>query len=153
MSKVCIHATAVGLNGTAVLIRGPSGSGKSSLALQVLETVGSGLSDQSIAAVLVSDDQTELSKREGRIYASPPAALAGLIEVRGQGILNVDYRSDLAVVLVVDLRAATSIERLPEVQDLRTEILGVGIACIAIDPGHFSAASRLRVAWARCEKP
>lgn len=153
MSTVCIHATAVGLNGTAVLIRGPSGSGKSSLALHVLETVGTGLSDQSIAAVLVSDDQTELSKRGGRIYASPPAALAGLIEVRGQGILNVDYRSDLAVVLVVDLRPATSIERLPEVQDLRTEILGVEIACVAIDPGHFSAVSRLRVAWARCEKP
>lgn len=152
MNQICLHATTIGLNGTAVLIRGPSGSGKSSLALQLLETSGTGLTEQPITATLVSDDQTELKKREGCIYASPPAALAGLIEVRGQGILTSAYLSDLPVVLVVDLKPASEIERLPENSEMIVEILGVAIKSVAIDPTHMSAPSRLRVAWAQAQK-
>jgi HPr kinase/phosphorylase len=152
MSTVCLHATTIALNETAVLIRGASGSGKSSLALQILETAGTGLRDHVLAASLVADDQTELVLRSGQLFASPPKALEGLIEVRGQGILKVAFLRELPLVLVVDLKPAASIERLPDERDLWTEILGVALPRVAIDPAHFSAVTRLRVAWALCKK-
>ncbi len=152
MNRLCIHATCVSLNGTAVLIRGPSGSGKSSLALQLLESAGTGLTADVIKVELVSDDQTELLVRDGRLLASPPHAIAGLLEVRGQDILRLPHLIDVPVVLVVDLKSASRIERLPEVSELMTDILGVKVANVAIDPTHASAAARLRVAWAAAEK-
>lgn len=153
MNRFYLHATCVSLNGTAVLIRGPSGSGKSSLALQVLESAGTGLSGEKIKVALVSDDQTELVLRDGVIFASPPHAIAGLLEVRGQNILRLPFQEHVPVVLVVDLKSASRIERLPEIADLSTEILGIKLASVAIDPEHASAAARLRVAWVQCEKP
>lgn len=152
MNTFSLHATCISLNGTAVLIRGPSGSGKSSLALQILESAGTGLKGETLKAALVSDDQTELLLRDGKLLASPPHHIAGLLEIRGQNILHLDYIRDVEVVLVVDLKSAKRIERLPEASVLRTDIHGVKLACVAIDPVHPSAAARLRVAWARVEK-
>jgi HPr kinase/phosphorylase len=153
MSTLCLHATCISLNGTGVLIRGSSGSGKSSLALQVLESTGTGLTGELIRVDMVSDDQTELVVRNGLIYASPPHAIAGLLEIRGQMISRLAFVRDVPVVLVVDLKSASRIERLPEATDLVTDVLGVSLACVAIDPEHPSAAARLRVAWAGCLKP
>jgi HPr kinase/phosphorylase len=153
MSSLRLHATCISLDGTAVLIRGGSGSGKSSLALQVLESAGTGLTGELIKVDLVSDDQTELVVRNGLIYASPPHAIAGLLEIRGQMISRLAFVRDVPVVLVVDLKSASRIERLPEASDMVTDILGVTVACVAIDPEHPSAAARLRVAWAGCKKP
>jgi HPr kinase/phosphorylase len=153
MSTLCLHATCISLNGTGVLIRGGSGSGKSSLALQLLETAGTGLTGEVIKVDLVSDDQTELVVQNGKVYASPPHAIAGLLEIRGQMITRLDFVRDVHVVLVVDLKSANRIERLPEASDMVAEILGVPLACVAIDAEHPSAAARLRVAWAGCKKP
>jgi HPr kinase/phosphorylase len=152
MSGLRLHATCISLNGTAVLIRGPSGSGKSSLALQILESAGTGLAGETLEVDLVSDDQTELALEGGRLIASPPHSIAGLLEIRGQNILRLDFVKDVEVVLVVDLKAAERIERLPEASALVTDILGVKLACVAIDPSHPSAAARLRVAWAQAQK-
>jgi HPr kinase/phosphorylase len=147
-----LHATSISLNGSAVLIRGASGAGKSSLALQLLETQGTGLGGDAIAVALIADDQTQLMVRQGHVFASPPPTLAGLLEVRGQGILKLPFATDVPLALVVDLKPAAAIERLPDRCDLTTEILGIAVPCVAIDPLQPSAAARLRVAWARLKK-
>lgn len=152
MSSIFLHATCISLNGTGVLIRGGSGSGKSGLALQLLESAGTGLTGEVITVELVSDDQTELVVQNGRIYASPPHAIAGLLEIRGQTISRLGFVRNVPVVLVVDLKSANRIERLPDVSDMMTNLLGITLACVAIDPEHPSAAARLRVAWATAEK-
>jgi HPr kinase/phosphorylase len=153
LNRLCVHGTSVSLNGRGILLRGKSGVGKSSLALQLLETTGTGLAVDPITAVLISDDQTELRLRDGFIFASPPKALAGLLEVRGQELLQVPFVQDVPLVLVVDLKPAHSIERLPEAEACSTLLLGLPVALVAIDPMHPSAAARLRVAFARCQKP
>ena len=76
MTAVLIHATTVQLGAHGVLIIGPSGSGKSDLALRL---IGEG-------ALLVSDDQTRLTLKDGRLIATAPATIAGRIEARGIGI-------------------------------------------------------------------
>jgi HPr kinase/phosphorylase len=151
-SKICVHATTISLNGGGVMIRGASGAGKSSLALAVLETLGTGLSAQMIKASLVSDDQTELALLNGVVYASAPVPLEGLLEIRGQGLLTVDFLRNIPLCLVVELKPVVEIERMPHPDAMVTEILGVTLPCTAIDPGGPAAASRLRVAWARAQK-
>lgn len=144
-----LHATTLSLNGTAVMIRGASGSGKSDLTLQLLETTGTGLTGQTITTLLVADDQTALRREGETILASSPETIAGLLEVRGHDVLEVEAVQNVPLVLVVDLRPAAQIERLPQPEDMFTQILGLPIPNILIDPSKPSAASRLRVAWAR----
>ena len=88
-----LHASAVALAGRAVLVLGPSGSGKSALALELM-ALGCGL---------VSDDRTELTLLDGHLVASAPAALRGRIEARGVGILAADPVPPAVVILAVDL--------------------------------------------------
>jgi HPr kinase/phosphorylase len=152
VTRLCIHATSISLNGTGVVIRGPSGAGKSSLALQLLETVGTGLTNDSITAALIADDQTELLLRDGKLFASPPPTIKGRLEVRGVGIVNCPSVENIPVVLVVDVKPSETIERMPEPQQLLTSILGVELPCFAIDADHPSAASRLRLIWALSQK-
>jgi HPr kinase/phosphorylase len=104
-----VHASAVLTGARAVLIRGPSAAGKSRLALALLQSAQSGLLP---FARLVGDDRLHLEAHHERLIARPPAALAGLIEVRGLGIRRVPYEPAAAVGMVVDL-AATDTERLP----------------------------------------
>jgi HPr kinase/phosphorylase len=104
-----VHASAVLTGARAVLIRGPSAAGKSRLALALLQSAQSGLLP---FARLVGDDRLHLEAHHERLIARPPAALAGLIEVRGLGIRRVPYEPAATVGMVVDL-AATDTERLP----------------------------------------
>jgi len=118
-----VHASAVLLGAKAVLIRGPSGSGKSKLAFDLI------LAAETKAlpfARLVSDDRTFLEARNGVLLARPPAELAGLLEVRGLGIRRLPYEPVAAVGLVVDLSAKGS--RLPAPQERATTIQGVTLA-------------------------
>lgn len=149
MTAICVHATSISLNGTGVLIRGPSGVGKSSLALQILETTGNGLTAEIIGVDLISDDQTELVLRNGQVFASPPHNIAGLLEIRGQDLLRISHVQDIPLVLVVDLKSAHRIERLPDASQSMTDVLGLKLPLVEIDALHPSAASRLRVAWSR----
>lgn len=108
-----LHGSAVAFASRGVLILGASGSGKSTLALSLL---GRG-------AALVADDRVVLDRRGGALVASAPAALAGMLEVRGLGILRFPSVSEAVVTLVVDLdRPAAA--RMPQ---------PVTIACLGVE--------------------
>lgn len=121
-----IHATAVLVGARAVLIRGPSGSGKSRLALDLIAAAAAG---RLRFARLVGDDRVHLEKSGGRLLVRPAATLAGMIEQRGTGIRHVPYEPCAVVGLVVDL-AAKDAERLPE--QGRIELEGVTLARLAV---------------------
>ena len=124
-----LHATAVAIAGRAVLLTGASGAGKSDLALRLIDR----------GAVLIADDQVELTNDGFRLLASAPATIAGLVEVRGVGIVPVAHTGSVQVALVVDLEAIP--ERLPEAGS-RT-ILHHRIPLIALDPHAASAAIKV----------
>lgn len=127
-----IHASCVACAGRAVLIRGPSGSGKSELALRLIDE----------GAILVSDDQVRLERRERELLASPPAAIAGLIEVRGIGLVRLPWLECVPVALVVDLVAGVG-ERLPEPREERID--GIDLPLIDIPAASPSAGARVRL--------
>lgn len=139
-----VHATCVALRlgrtWRGVLLRGPSGAGKSDLALRLVDE----------GARLVADDRTVLAVRGGRLSASAPATIAGLLEVRGQGIValpasRVATRAEVA--LLVDLAAPGRIDRMP--QPARETVMGVTLPVLALAPFEASAAAKLRLALAR----
>jgi serine kinase of HPr protein (carbohydrate metabolism regulator) len=131
-----IHATSVAIDGHGVLITGRSGTGKSDLALRLIDR----------GAVLVSDDQTLLRVRDGVLYAYAPAAIRGRIEVRGIGILEMAQVEDVACRLAVAIEAVP--ERLPPDGRLRT-IAGVALPEIGIAALEASAAIKVELALAR----
>jgi HPr kinase/phosphorylase len=121
-----VHASAVLAGARAVLIRGPAGSGKSRLALALIEAAQSGLLP---FARLVGDDRVHLEPCHGRLLVRPAPALAGLIEVRGLGIRRLAHEARAVVGLVVDL-AAEDAERLPAGSDAM--IAGIAVPRLAI---------------------
>lgn len=133
-----IHATAValpiGADWVGVLLRGPSGSGKSDLALRLIDG----------GARLVADDQTEVTLKGGAPVLRPPARLAGHIEVRGLGIVPVPSLDSAPLVLVADLVAPHEVERLPALQS--TLLAGQPVPSIRIAPFEASAPAKLRLA-------
>lgn len=122
-----VHASAVVVGARAVLIRGPSGAGKSRLAWELIEAARGGLT----FARLVGDDRVHLQAAGGRLLVRPAEALAGLIELRGLGILRRQHEPCAVVGLVVDLAAADA-ERLPE-RD-HTVVEGITIPRLAVAP-------------------
>lgn len=127
-----VHATAVAIDGRAVLLRGPSGSGKSDLGLRLIDA----------GACLVSDDQCELRRSGDRVLVRAPATILGLIELRGIGIVRLPPLSDVPLALIADLVAPDRVERLPEPR--REPILGLGVPVVAIAPFEASAVAKLR---------
>jgi len=125
-----IHASAVLVGARAALIRGPSGSGKSGLALALLDAARSG---RLAFARLVADDRAHLEARHGRLLVRPAPALAGLLEVRGLGLVRLPYEAVAAVALVVDL--AADAERLPAAGAHMTVLEGIEIARLAVAAG------------------
>jgi HPr kinase/phosphorylase len=126
-----IHASAVLVGDQAVLIRGPSGSGKSRLAFDLLLA---GRAGQIAAATLVGDDRVHLRPQEGKLIVCPAPALAGLIEIRGLGIRRCTFVPEAPVGFVVDLDAADA-ERLPPPQAMETQIKGIKIPRIPVEKG------------------
>lgn len=129
-----VHATSIDINGDGVLLRGPSASGKSDLALRLIDA----------GARLVADDRTVLTLDNGRVFASAPDALAGLIEVRGIGILSIEAIEKSPLTLAVDLVSPEKVERLPEPSV--TDILGVDIRLLRLAPFEASAPAKVRAA-------
>jgi serine kinase of HPr protein (carbohydrate metabolism regulator) len=115
----------------AVLIRGPSGSGKSRLALALLEAARAGLLP---FARLVGDDRVHLCAVAGRLLVRPAAALAGLIEIRGIGIMRVAHEPCAVVGAVVDLGG--SAERLPQAGQRQAMVEGITIPRLGVAAGE-----------------
>jgi serine kinase of HPr protein (carbohydrate metabolism regulator) len=119
-----------------VLITGPSGSGKSDLALRLLDR----------GFTLVSDDRTIVKGDSGRLIASAPPNIAGKLEIRGIGIVDVERAEDTPVALVVEL--TSDMQRLPDDSRERL-ILGVKVPLVTIDAMTASAPSKVALALDR----
>ena len=119
-----IHASCAARDGQGVLLIGAPGSGKSDLLLRLLE----------LGFTLVADDRVEVVDGE----ASPPAALAGLLEVRGLGIMRLPFAAPVRLQLAVELARG---DRLPV--PARHPL---GVPLVAIDPNAASAPVRVRLA-------
>lgn len=140
-----LHATAIALGDRAAAIRGPSGSGKSDLALRCLAQAPTALVAD--AARLIADDYTELYEDGGTIRARAPEAIAGLLEVRGLGIIELETQASARLALVVDLAGQGEIERLPDAST--TDIAGHAVPLLRLDAAAPSAAIKLLVALSR----
>ena len=136
LSSETVHASAVAMDGRAVLISGPSGSGKSDLALRLLDR----------GFTLVSDDQTLVRRDGDRLIATAPANIAGKIEIRGIGIVEMETVSDVPVALLVDL--TSEIQRLPD-ENRERPVLGVPLPLVTVDAMTASAASKVALALDR----
>jgi HPr kinase/phosphorylase len=129
----CLHASAVALQGRAVLILGESGAGKSDLALRLIER----------GAALVADDQVVLEAREGVLFAAPPPRLAGLIEARGIGIMQLAYQPHVPVAFAVRLVARAQVERMPEPAFF--DCLGIRLPLHLLHAFDDSTVSKIRL--------
>jgi serine kinase of HPr protein (carbohydrate metabolism regulator) len=136
LSAETVHASAIATDGRAVLIMGPSGSGKSDLALRLLDR----------GFTLVSDDQTIVRKDGDRLLASAPPNIAGKLEVRGIGIVDMETVGDVPIALLVEL--TSDIQRLPD-DNRERPILGVPLPLITIDAMAASAPSKVALALDR----
>lgn len=148
VSATLVHGTAVALEGIgAALFVGPSGSGKSDLALRCIvqpwQTRG-GL----FAARLVADDQVQLARAGDRLSVRAPPAIAGRLEVRGLGIVAVPFVAEAPLVLVVELVAAGQIERLPDPPP-RWQHAGIALPLLRLAPFEASAPHKVIVALQR----
>ena len=131
-----IHASCVAIGGRAVLLAGLSGSGKSDLALRLIDR----------GAALVSDDYTELRRRaDGRLLARAPATIAGKMEIRGVGLVEMAAAADVPVCLYADLERAP--ERLPEAETIR--LAGEDVPRVALAALEPSAPLKLERALVR----
>lgn len=136
LSAETVHASTVATEGRAVVIMGPSGSGKSDLALRLLDR----------GFTLVSDDQTVIRKDGERLVASAPPNIAGKLEIRGIGIVDMETLNNVPVALLVEL--TSEIQRLPD-ENRERPLLGVRLPLISIDAMTASAPSKVALALDR----
>ncbi len=131
---VQVHATCVSLDGMGLLIRGPSGIGKSDLALRLIDT----------GARLVADDRVDLMISNNDVIARAPETLAGLLEVRGLGVLRFPFFDATIIHLVVDLANPKDVARLPERSI--TDLVGMDRPAVTLNPFEASAVTKVRLA-------
>lgn len=129
-----VYGTCIAFDGRAVLLRGPTGSGKSDLALRVVEAGGR----------LVSDDQTILTREHDSLIATCPDSISGQIEVRGIGIVPVATVRRSPLALVMDLVPGEQIDRFPELR--RCRYLEIDVPLLNIAPFEVSAVAKIRLA-------
>jgi HPr kinase/phosphorylase len=138
---VLVHGTCIAFDGHGILLRGAAGSGKSDLALRAIDH----------GAQLVADDQVVLARLGGGVFASAPASLHGLIEIRGLGIMRIDAAMEARIALVADMTEPHAIERLPDRR--RCDLDGVSIPWLALAPFEASAPVKLRFALMAALEP
>jgi serine kinase of HPr protein (carbohydrate metabolism regulator) len=139
MTQTRLHATSVAIGGRAVLMMGPSGSGKSDLALRLIDR----------GADLISDDYTVLEARDGTLFATAPDTIAGKIEVRGIGIVEMPRVRNIAAALVVCLDGV--VERMP-LRPKAITVAGVDLPEITLNAFEESAAIKVELALHRATK-
>jgi len=140
LSSETLHASCIAFNGQAVLIAGRSGSGKSDLALRMIDR----------GATLISDDYTILRRVQGTLLASAPLNLKGKLEVRGLGILAFESVVDLPVALFVNLDR--QVERMPEAPE-SVSIAGIVVPSVALNGLEASAPVKLEIALSLLGSP
>ena len=140
-----IYGTCIALGPVAALLKGPSGSGKSDLALRFLFGTPSHLD-----AVLVSDDQVLIERVGDHLIARPPAIIAGKLEVRGIGIVALPFRAEAELRLIIRLCDPADVPRLPELGEDKAELCGIPLPVLALAPFEGSAPLKLRLALERC---
>ena len=129
-SSETLHASTVAIGGKAVLITGLSGSGKSDLALRLIDR----------GAVLVSDDYTIVSRAGDELSACAPSTIKGKLEVRGVGLLAMPVEDHVPIAMIIDL--VTPVTRLPEAWEMRV-ILGVALPVVPLAGFETSAAIKV----------
>lgn len=134
--RASIHANALLFGETGVLIRGPSGSGKSALTLDLI-ALATLLGD---FASLIADDQVLLERRNGRLLARPHPRIAGMIEARGMGVLDRQFEPCGVIHALVDLTTATMLERVPEEASKTTALLDVSLPTARVAGENTHAA-------------
>ena len=127
------QASVVVIGGRALAIEGPPGSGKSSLALALIDR----------GAQLIGDDGVTLTRHDTAIIASPPPNIAGLIEVHGVGLITLPIAPSAPLALVLTL--AADADRLPQSAPQR-DFLGVAVPCLPFAPGTIAPAMRAEIA-------
>jgi HPr kinase/phosphorylase len=140
-----VHGTALALDGKAVLIRGASGSGKSDLALRCIAAP----SPMDLPCIqILSDDQVWLTRDGHGIEATPPPAIAGKLEVRGLGIVELPFCASARLTLVIDLVPPDCVPRFP-LGEPSTDLLGALIPLLRLTPFEASAPLKVILALAR----
>lgn len=140
LSFETIHASAVAILGRAVLLYGRSGSGKSDLALRLIDR----------GASLISDDYTVCHARDNALFASAPGSILDRIEVRGLGIVNMPSIQDIPIALLINLES--DVDRFPLDRDVFL-IAGHHVPMVALEPFHASAPIKVELALQLIEKP
>lgn len=130
------HATCIRLDGRGVLLRGPSGSGKSDLAWRLMQPP--------FSAELVADDQTRVVKRKGSLFASCPEPLQGLLEMRGLGLISLPFLVEAPLHLVVELVPRDDVPRMPE--PTFAALCGLELPSIALHAFDLTAPDKVRLA-------
>ena len=135
-----IHGTAIALDGLAALICGPSGSGKSDLALRCLMQGPNSLVKGDVR--LVADDYAVVQVVNGTVILSAPETIRDQLEVRGHGIVTVPALDNAELALIVELVSADQVERLPDPRP-RREIAGISLPLLQISGFEASAACKV----------
>jgi HPr kinase/phosphorylase len=132
--ETCLHASCVAVSGAGVVLVGPSGSGKSDVALRLIDAGGR----------LVADDRLVVERRGGHLFGRAPETLAGLIEARGLGIMKVEHCPSAPLCLIVELGQASLSSRLPERRSF--ELLGLAVPCVRLDAHAASTCAKIKLA-------
>jgi HPr kinase/phosphorylase len=149
--QICLHGTCVSVNGEGVLILGEPGTGKSDLALRLIDEPGFGVSESLMRGKLISDDQVIITRHEDRLVASAPANISGKLEIRGLGIVALATQPSVPLSLVAKLQTHSGIERLSDHGTF--DILGMALPLVEIDGTSPSAPARLRAALHWLKQP
>jgi serine kinase of HPr protein (carbohydrate metabolism regulator) len=143
VARELVHGTCVAFGRHAALLRGAPGAGKSDLALRFMALPAEG----GRTPLLVADDQVFAETRaNGSVIVSPPPTIAGKIEVRGLGIIEVPFLAEAELVLLCDLVDGTDVPRMPAESPERGAVAGISLPVLKLAPFEASAPLKLKMA-------
>lgn len=142
-----VHGTCAAFGSRAVLITGPPGAGKSDLALRLIFAEGLARLTEAPGR-LVADDQVVLSKRNYELFAAPPQTTAGKLEIRGIGIVELDFVANVKLCLVVRLVPSLDVPRMP-IERCTENLLGISLPLVRLAAHEPSAPIKVAIALSR----